>query len=69
MMAYKPMPFLKTQGIRGQGRGLMTHRTGSLGAGIKPGPPAARTTASTHGTGVLPTELDTTPKPMHLILF
>ena len=41
--------------------GGTTCRLGSLGVGFEPGSPAARTVTSTHGVGVLPTELCSTP--------
>ena len=41
--------------------GGMTCRIGPSDAGLEPGPPAARTIASTHGAGALPTELNTAP--------
>ena len=41
--------------------GGMTCRIGPSDAGLEPGPPAARTIASTDGAGALPTELNTTP--------
>ena len=40
--------------------GGMTRRIGPLGVEFEPGLPAARTVASTHGAGALPTELNTT---------
>ena len=41
----------------GDREGRMTCRIGVLGVGFEPGSPAARTVASTHGAGALPTEL------------
>ena len=38
----------------------MTCRIGPLGVGFEPGSPAARTVASTHGAGAVPTELYST---------
>ena len=52
----------------GRERG-MTCRIRPLSVGFKPGSPAARTVASTHGAGALPAELCSTPGFRLLNLF
>ena len=46
----------------------MTRRKGPFDAEYEPGSPAARTVASTHGVGALPSELCSTPLEVFLLI-